>query len=75
MKYGISIAPSIVISKDASLLRVTYIVPPYGDIILIDEFKVSYSIVIRPGLLADLPDSKFPLFFQMALSLWALILN
>ena len=75
MKYGISMAPSIVISKEASLLSVTYIVPPYGDIISIDELKVSYSIVIRPGLLADLPDSNFSLFFQMALSLWALILN
>lgn len=69
MKYGISMAPFIVISKEASDSRNTYIVPPYGDISCIDEFKAVYSIDIRPGLLADLPDSRRFLLFEMALSL------
>ena len=68
MKYGISMAPSITISKEASLpaLRYTYIVPPYGDIMLIVElikYLEEYFIVIRPGLLTDLPDLKMSLFF------------
>ena len=81
MKYGISMAPSIIISKEASLpaARLTHIIPPYGDIILIVELNRDlgkYGIVIRPGLRTDLLDIKMCLFLLgMRLSVWTLILN